>query len=400
MYDAAGNVTTKSADTVKREYFVVMKKLIDVESAASILVAKTTTKATVTVLPPSKVQISGKPFRGKYKIKCTNQKGLISYTSDINWHDWASTVESKLMYGCGMYDKIVVEEAYKHSYRHNGRSFYVTFEGLHYDVPLLELMTSDTDPLTPANQTLNVTKIRSYSTNLFYEPVPFEFLKTYETKPQLMVEIDGLPAVCHNLTCDFSYVANVGEATTFTYTEATKELVIQGTKLPNSTDDIDWIEFAQSSCTVDTTKISETSITCKLDRDPVCGTWKPTIHARLGKILNKSDMTAQAIQCTVSAATPLGAMNIIGGDNITFTGTNFPHDLKESTVSIKFKDPSKTECKPQSSQSDTLVCLTTAFDESTSPSQKYGIDIVINGLTVTNSLEGTMMDDTKAGLGL
>jgi len=77
-----------------------------------------------------------------------------------------------------------------------------------------------------------VTTVRNYTTNLFYDPIPMEMLKTYETKPQLIVEVGGLPAACHNLSCDFSYIPNVGSVTAFEFTESTKKLVIQGTDLP------------------------------------------------------------------------------------------------------------------------------------------------------------------------
>lgn len=49
MYDSAGQVTTVTADAVKREYFITVKKLIATESVASILIVKTTTAATITV---------------------------------------------------------------------------------------------------------------------------------------------------------------------------------------------------------------------------------------------------------------------------------------------------------------------------------------------------------------
>jgi len=212
-----------------------------------------------------------------------------------------------------------------------------------------------------------------------------------------MVEVDGLPAVCDGLNCDFTYVANVGEVTGFTFDEASKELLITGTELPLQAD-IDSIMFAQSTCSV--LSSSATSVSCKLDRNPTCGTWKPTLLAKLGKIVNAASVTGVAVKCTVSAANPLLALNMIGGDNITFTGTNFPYELEGNTITVKFKDTQQTACTPQWSTTDVLVCLTTKFDESTAASQKYGVDIVINGLDVTNTIEGTMMADVKNGLGL
>jgi hypothetical protein len=215
-----------------------------------------------------------------------------------------------------------------------------------------------------------------------------------------LVEVDGLPAVCDGLACDFTYIANKGEVTAFTFDESTKKLVLTGIDMPTG-DDIESVVFAQSTCTVDTAVSTATSITCTLDRNPTCGTWTPTLNAKLGKIINAaSALTGLAVQCTVTAANPLTALNMIGGDNITFTGTNFPYELAGNTVEVKFKDTKQTACTPQWSTTDTLVCLTTEFDESTAASQKYGVDITINGLAVTNTIEGTMMADVKSGLGL
>jgi hypothetical protein len=95
-----------------------------------------------------------------------------------------------------------------YGYKENGISFFVDFIGLNYDVKELEVISSEDQPLTGKNLTFNVTTLRKYSSNLFYGPIPFEMLKTIETKPQLIVEVNGLPAACHNLSCDFSYIQN------------------------------------------------------------------------------------------------------------------------------------------------------------------------------------------------
>lgn len=133
---------------------------------------------------------------------------------------------------------------------------------------------------------------RNYSSNLFYQPIPFEMLKTYETKPQLVVDVGGLPAACHNLSCDFSYIQNVGEITSFQFTESTKKLVITGTDLPKNFSNIATIEYAQSFCTPDeTVALDGTSITCTLNRNPTCGNWKPILISTLGKIGLNSNVT-------------------------------------------------------------------------------------------------------------
>jgi hypothetical protein len=47
-----------------------------------------------------------------------------------------------------------------------------------------------------------------------------------------MVQIGDLPAVCHNLTCDYTYVEPVGEITSFTFDQSAGTLKLVGTSLP------------------------------------------------------------------------------------------------------------------------------------------------------------------------
>ena len=91
------------------------------------------------------------------------------------------------------------------------------------------MVSSTVGPLQGNNLKFESKTIYPYSTNLFYNPVPFEFLKTFEEKPQLIVNVGSQPAVCHNMTCDFTYVENKGEVTGFKFDETTKKMVITGT---------------------------------------------------------------------------------------------------------------------------------------------------------------------------
>jgi hypothetical protein len=119
--------------------------------------------------------------------------------------------------------------------------------------------------------------VREYGKNLLFEPIPFEMLKTYETKPQVIVNVNGLPAVCHNVTCDFTYGPNVGEVTAFTFDAASKKVSITGTDLPTKAEDIQVIMYAMSKCKVDGTKMPGTSLECTLEREPTCGDHTPVV---------------------------------------------------------------------------------------------------------------------------
>jgi hypothetical protein len=58
------------------------------------------------------------------------------------------------------------------------------------------------------------------------------------------VNVGEYPAVCKNFTCGYEYVEAVGELTSFTYSEGTKELKLVGTKFPKDVKEVQHIEFA------------------------------------------------------------------------------------------------------------------------------------------------------------
>jgi len=238
-----------------------------------------------------------------------------------------------------------------------------------------------------------------YSTNLFYEPIPFEMLKTYETKPQLLVSVGDLPAVCHNLTCDFTYTAPIGEITAFTFDAATNQVVITGTDFPTAVEDIRNVKFAKSTCVVDAATLTATNIECTLAREPTCGSYIPKVTAKLGKIPHVSTIVEEVVDCTITDALPIQDLNLLGGDNITITGTNFPHDLEHSVVSISFDDTQATTCVPQISSTTELVCLTSEFDITASAGASLAMTVTINGqvVVVPTSLSFTFRTTIKSG---
>ena len=82
----------------------------------------------------------------------------------------------------------------------------IRFSGINADPGQFEIKTGTVAPVTGKNVAFAYSTVAPFSSNLFYAPVPFEFLKTYEEKPQVIVSVDGEPAACHNMTCDFTYV--------------------------------------------------------------------------------------------------------------------------------------------------------------------------------------------------
>jgi len=75
-------------------------------------------------------------------------------------------------------------------------------------------------------------------------------LETYEEKPQFLVEVDDMPAVCHSMKCSWMHTPAVGEVTSFTYDEELRKLTLTGTNLPDNKSKVQSITFAGSTCTV------------------------------------------------------------------------------------------------------------------------------------------------------
>ena len=151
----------------------------------------------------------------------------------------------------GLADKIEMWDARNvYSYAANGRGVYLQFTGKVGSQLQYSFVSGVDTLLGGSNVTFYQNVSQEASDNLFYEPVPFDMLRTYETKPQIVVSVNGEPAVCHNMTCDYTYTEPVGEVTSFTWTDASNELTLVGTGLPSNASDIRGIMFALSPCTV------------------------------------------------------------------------------------------------------------------------------------------------------
>jgi hypothetical protein len=191
------------------------------------------------------------------------------------------------------------------TYKQNGIAFYARFIGSNGEHEQMRITTTtDLDwALTGTNMVHNNTKYVEASNDIiFYETIPFEMLRTYETEPQVTVWIGDYPAVCKNLECDYLYVEPAGEVTAFTYTAGTKELVLTGTDLPVNSSMVRHVEFAHSKCTI--SAISNESLTCTLDYEPVCGDHLPELYSIYGLVNNSVNLTTTTITCTATSVVP------------------------------------------------------------------------------------------------
>jgi hypothetical protein len=97
---------------------------------------------------------------------------------------------------------------------------------------------------------------------------------------------------------------------------------------------------------VDPATLTGTNIDCTLVKEPTCGDHIPVITTQLGQVPNEAGVKAVTVTCTITEIHPFKDLNLLGHDNITITGTSFPHELETSTVEIAFDDEKKTACLP------------------------------------------------------
>lgn len=95
---------------------------------------------------------------------------------------------------------------------------------------------------------------------------------------------------------------------------------------------VDYVEFGHSPCSL--SSVSSTSISCTLVYEPVCGDHLPKLVSIYGSVNISAALTAETITCSISSVTPTTELNLLGGDNLTFTGLQFPWNLESSTVEL------------------------------------------------------------------
>jgi hypothetical protein len=110
---------------------------------------------------------------------------------------------------------------------------------------------------------------RAHGENLWFEPVPLEMLYTVAQVPQVRVSVNGLPAVCPDNNCGYSYL-EAGSATVSqtTLNSSSNQLSISGTDFDeeqactNTASDTLKVEFAGAECAITSSDLTAGTIVC------------------------------------------------------------------------------------------------------------------------------------------
>ena len=157
---------------------------------------------------------------------------------------------------------------------------------------------------------MNSTTFVPYNqTSIFYEPLPFEFLHTNETSPQVIVSVDGIEAVCDSLQCNYNYITPSAQIDSFSLSSDQTLLTIVGSGFTRA---IRKITFATIPCTR-VTVVNAQTITCTTL--PISGTWQPEVIDEFG-IIPLTTINALKIPLVITSVTPSLDLNPFGGSTL------------------------------------------------------------------------------------
>lgn len=131
--------------------------------------------------------------------------------------------------------------------------------------------------------------------------------------------VDGTPAVCASLECDFAYTEPTSEVTEMTVSGS--DVTIAGTGLPEGAALLS-VTIAMTDCAVQTSSAIE--ITCILQDPWVGGDWTPEVRDVNGLAPLASGYTAHHVDIVVSSVSPDIDLNPAGGEELVIIGSGFP----------------------------------------------------------------------------
>jgi hypothetical protein len=192
----------------------------------------------------------------------------------------------------------------------------------------------------------------NFGTNLFFDPVPLEFLRAPAAAPQVLVTVEGIDALCASLSCDYSYIAPVGEITEQTLSGFS--VTIRGTELP-ITADITRVVIGDQDCTTGTISSSTTEVTCSLSDLPVAGTHSVQLLTEMGAVGIADGTTEIAVDLIISLVESANELNRYGGSTITITGTGFGSVAADVVITMTGDG---TTCRVYFIEPTSITCVT------------------------------------------
>jgi len=185
--------------------------------------------------------------------------------------------------------------------------------------------------------------------SIIYTPVPYEYLFTQHTKPQVIMTVDSLPVACIKVDCNYMYVDATPSISSYSMTGESEgdTLTVNGANFATA---FKKITFGGSTCYYDQGTSTTSMVECTFDQDLVAGDTKPILTDDAGAV-PYSSLSTTTINLVISSVTTPSSQDINpnGGTQITITGSGFPvdEDSLPSDFSLSFPNHS-VECTLQS----------------------------------------------------
>lgn len=226
-YDSTGAITTKEADIVKSVYVISALRQLPIPSTSQITVKLVTSKSTITVTLPKNFQLSSTPLSGNFRIRCHMPDGTKNDTTDISSKSNTYSIALAINAACPLYrDKYELTDGPTQAGYEDGRDMMIRFVGYNFDIPQWEIINSPSNPLIGNQVQFNSTTFLQWDPKtLFYEPLPYDFLYTNETSPQVIMNVDGVEVACHTLNCSYNYVVPTAKITSFSHSGNTLTII-------------------------------------------------------------------------------------------------------------------------------------------------------------------------------
>lgn len=185
-------------------------------------------------------------------------------------------------------------------------------------MPQCTLSSGVNSPITGNNVQLLATTLREYGANLFFEPVPMEMLYTAVTKPQILVNVEGMPAACANLNCDYLYVDSTAQVTGQSL--AGNQITVDGVNFPTEILDV---RVGGVGCGPVTG--TATQIVCTLAQGPAAGTYAEVeVLTADGLVPVGAAVPPIVVTLIINSVTPSTGLQDAGGDILTIVGQGLP----------------------------------------------------------------------------
>ena len=271
----------------------------------------------------------------------------------MNYNHWTQGIDLQLQHNIPhLTFKTYVRNLWDYSYRENGVSFAIIFQGIQGDVPTCEIVDGEETPISGNEPTFETITVQEYGVNRMWDSIPMEFLVADAQAPDVKITIEGLEVLCPDLNCDYSYITSVGAVTEQTLSG--KSLTLIGTDLPTS--DI-VVKFGETACVSTTITSDGTTLSCELELFPAAGSHVPDVRGSNGRI-DSSGVAPIDVSLTTSSVSPNSALNQNGGDPLTIVGTGFSSVASKNI--IQFSDG--TPCTVVTASDTEILCEPEAFD--------------------------------------